>query len=778
MSTATVYGYPRQGTGRELKKAIEGYWRGNVDAAGLLATGKQLRDQRRADMVSAGLDEVPVGDFSLYDHMLDASCMLGAIPPRHVAAVPDVSSDKGTLDRYFAMARGTAGEIGAVEPLEMTKWFDTNYHYLVPEIGPDTAFALDASKLLGELAEASAAGVAARPVVVGPVTYLLLAKAPQVGIDGYSDADDASRDFAPIDRLSDIVPLYVELLAQLKAAGAEWVQLDEPALVTDQPQAVLDAVEQTYAILTAATSRPKILVASYFDQLGAALPVLAASNVDGLALDFVGSAKANLDGLAAIGGLGDKRLVAGVVDGHNIWATDLASAAATLASLKGLTSQLDVAASCSLLHVPLDVQLEERLDPTVKTWFAFAKQKLTELVVLKRVLNDGPEAAAAELVANARVLESRRTSPIVVNDAVRARMAALTDADFHRAHPYADRREPQRAALHLPAVPTTTIGSFPQTTELRQARAGLRKGSVTPAEYEAAMKAEIAAVIAEQERIGVDVLVHGEPERNDMVQYFGEQLTGYVATDSGWVQSYGTRYVRPPIIVGDVLRPAPMTVKWISYAASLTDKPVKGMLTGPVTMLAWSFVRDDQPLGDTAKQVALALRDEVADLAAAGVRVIQVDEPALRETLPLRRSNWDEYLNWATHAFRLATSGVADAVQIHTHMCYAEFGDVLSAIIDLDADVISLEASRSKMEIVEELQQIGYPNEVGPGVWDIHSPRVPSVEEMTEKLTIAADSFGDRAWANPDCGLKTRGYPEVKASLENLVAAAKAVRAR
>jgi 5-methyltetrahydropteroyltriglutamate--homocysteine methyltransferase len=770
MSHATVHGYPRQGADRQLKRAIEGHWRGRVDAASLIATARAIRAQRRTEMVAAGLDEIPVGDFSLYDHMLDTSVMLGAIPPRHVAAVPDVSTEAGALDRYFAMARGTAD----AEPLEMTKWFDTNYHYLVPEIGPGTVFTLEPSKLLGEFAEAADSPVAARPVIIGPVTYLLLAKPPAPGVDGY----DESSEFAPLDRLADLLPLYLELLARLGAAGAEWVQLDEPALVGDQPQAVLDAVADSYRQLAAAEDRPKILVASYFDRLGEALPVLAATAIEGLAMDFVGAAKANLDGLAAIGGLPGKRLVAGVVDGHNIWVTDLAAAAATLATLTGLADQVDVAASCSLLHVPLDVELEQRLDPTVTSWFAFAKQKLAEIVVLRRALDGGPAGVAAELVANERVLQSRRTSPIVVNEAVRARLAALTDADFHRENSYAVRHVAQQATLHLPAVPTTTIGSFPQTAELRTARAGLKAGTVTPADYEAAMKAEIAAVIARQEELGLDVLVHGEPERNDMVQYFGEQLTGYVATDSGWVQSYGTRYVRPPIIVGDVARPAPMTVPWIRYAASLTDKPVKGMLTGPVTMLAWSFVRDDQPLGDTAKQVALALRDEVADLAAAGIRVIQVDEPALRETLPLRRARWDEYLAWATEAFRLATSGVPDAVQIHTHMCYAEFGDVLPAIVDLDADVISLEAARSKMAIVDELTAIGYPNEVGPGVWDIHSPRVPSEAEMTEHLSIAAASLGDRLWANPDCGLKTRGYAEVTASLKNLVAAAHAVRSR
>ncbi len=775
MTTATVYGYPRQGAGRELKKAIEAYWKGAVDAPALLETARSLRGWRLAELAAAGIDEVPVGDFSLYDHVLDTAWMLGAIPQRHRDAVPDGDTDRGRLDRYFAMARGTA----AVEPLEMTKWFDTNYHYLVPEIGPGTEFTLDASKLLAELAEAQGRGLRARPVVLGPVSFLLLAKPAGPGrAAGPAGTAEPADGFAPIDRLTDILPLYADLLAQLRAAGAEWVQLDEPCLVTDQPQAILDGVASAYAALTAPSDRPKILVASYFDRLGEALPVLAASAVEGLAMDFVGPARANLDGLAASGGIPGKRLVAGVVDGHNIWVTDFEAALATLATLHGLAGELDVSASCSLLHVPLDVALETRLDPQIADWFAFAKQKLGEIVTLRRAVTDGREAIAEELADNVRRLRSRRTSPLVVDPAVRARLAAFTDSDYHRDNPYAARRIAQQEVLHLPKLPTTTIGSFPQTTELRHARAALRRGSMTQAEYDEAMRHEIDAVIAEQERLGLDVLVHGEPERNDMVQYFGEQLAGFVTTEEGWVQSYGTRYVRPPIIVGDVSRPKPMTVQWISYAQSRTAKPVKGMLTGPVTMLAWSFVRDDQPLGDTAKQVALALRDEVADLVAAGTSVIQVDEPALRETLPLRADGRAAYLQWATGAFRLATSGVGDATQIHTHMCYAEFGDVLPAIIDLDADVISLEAARSKMEIVQELRRMGYPNEIGPGVWDIHSPRVPGVAEMTEKLAIAADIFGDRVWANPDCGLKTRGYPEVKASLQNLVAAAAAVRSR
>ncbi|MDQ2835986.1 MAG: 5-methyltetrahydropteroyltriglutamate--homocysteine S-methyltransferase [Actinomycetota bacterium] len=764
VSRSTVYGYPRQGSNRELKKAVESYWAGTSTASELLEAARQLRVDRLAQLREAGLDELPSNDFSLYDHVLDTAVMLGAIPARQLAAVPDVSTPAGRLDRYFAMARGTT-EAG---PLEMTKWFDTNYHYLVPELGPDATFSLDASKPIGEFTEAKEAGVITRPVVLGPISFLLLAKAEPNRVAG----------FEPLALLDRILPLYAELLQKLRYAGADWVQLDEPCLVTNQPPAVLAAVTRAYQLLTAQLARPKILIASYFDRLGAALPVLAASAVEGIALDFTGPAAANLDDLAAIGGLPGKRLVAGVVDGHNIWTADLPAALTTLGTLLGLADTVDVSASCSLLHVPLDVTAERDLDPQLAGWFAFARQKLDELVTLARGLTAGRDSIAGELQVNAGRRATRSGSAITRVEAVRARAEAVTDADLHRASPYGKRHQAQQDRLHLPDLPTTTIGSFPQTTRLRQARAALRTGALTSADYAAAMRAEIGEVIAEQERLGLDVLVHGEPERNDMVQYFAEQLTGFLATSHGWVQSYGTRYVRPPIIVGDVSRPKPMTVDWATYAQSLTDRPVKGMLTGPVTMLAWSFVRDDQPRGDTARQVALALRDEVTDLQAAGIAVIQVDEPALRETLPLRQANRAGYLEWAVESFKLATAGVADDTQIHTHMCYAEFGDVLQAIIDMDADVISLEAARSKMAIVADLARAGYPNEVGPGVWDIHSPRVPSVDEIAEHLRVATSAFpAQRLWVNPDCGLKTRGYPEVRATLANLVAATSQVRA-
>ncbi|MFJ4834728.1 5-methyltetrahydropteroyltriglutamate--homocysteine S-methyltransferase [Streptomyces sp. NPDC088747] len=755
---ATVYGYPRQGQGRELKKAIEGYWKGRVDADTLRATAAELRRSNWERLADAGIHEVPTGDFSYYDHVLDTSVMVGAVPDRHRGAVA-----AGPLDGYFAMARGTQD----VAPLEMTKWFDTNYHYLVPELGPDTVFTTDSTKQVAEFAEARALGLTARPVLVGPVTYLLLAK-PAPGV---------AADFAPLTLLDRLLPVYAEVLADLRAAGAEWVQLDEPALVQDRTPAELNAAGRAYRDLGGLTDRPKLLVASYFGRLGDTLPVLAKAPVDGLALDFTGTAAANLDALAAVGGLPDRRLVAGVVDGRNIWANDLTRSLATLGTLLGLAGQVDVAASCSLLHVPLDTAAESDIEPEVLRWLAFARQKTAEIVTLARGLALGTEAIAAELTANRADLASRAGSALTHDPAVRARAAAVTEADARRSARYPERAAAQRAHLGLPLLPTTTIGSFPQTAELRTARADLRAGRIDGSGYEERIRAEIGEVISFQEKTGLDVLVHGEPERNDMVQYFAEQLTGYLATQHGWVQSYGTRYVRPPILAGDISRPEPMTVRWTTYAQSLTGRPVKGMLTGPVTMLAWSFVRDDQPLGDTARQVALALRDEVDDLETAGTSVIQVDEPALRETLPLRAADRPAYLAWATEAFRLSTGGVRPATQIHTHMCYAEFGDIVRAIDDLDADVISLEAARSHMQVARELAEHGYPREAGPGVYDIHSPRVPSADEASALLRKGLEAIpAERLWVNPDCGLKTRGWPETRASLENLVAAARTVR--
>ena len=755
---ATVYGYPRQGQARELKKAVEGFWKGRVSADALRETAAGLRRNNWRQLAEAGVDEVPTGDFSYYDHVLDTSVMVGAIPERHRSAVR-----ADALTGYFAMARGTQ----EVAPLEMTKWFDTNYHYLVPELGPDTVFRADSAKQVAELREALTLGHAARPVLVGPITYLLLAK-PAPGV-----ADD----FRPITLLDRLLPVYAQVLADLRAAGAEWVQLDEPALVQDRTPADLNATARAYRDLGALTERPKLLVASYFDRLGEALPVLAKAPVEGLAVDFTGPAAANLEALAAVGGLPGKRLVAGVVDGRNIWINDLAKSLSTLGTLLGLADRVDVAASCSLLHVPLDAAVERDIDPQIARWLAFARQKTAEITTLAQGLARGTDVIAAQLAANRADLASRAGSALTRDPAVRARAAAVTDADAHRPQPYPERAVAQRARLGLPLLPTTTIGSFPQTTELRKARADLRAGRIDTAGYEERIEAEIREVLSFQEKAGIDVLVHGEPERNDMVQYFAEQLVGYLATRHGWVQSYGTRYVRPPVLAGDISRPEAMTVRWTSYAQAQTDRPVKGMLTGPVTMLAWSFVRDDQPLAETARQVALALRDEVGDLEAAGTAVIQVDEPALRETLPLRTADRAAYLAWATEAFRLSTSGVRAATQIHTHMCYVEFGDILNALDDMDADVSSLEAARSHMEVAHQLARAGYPREVGPGVYDIHSPRVPGTDEIASLLRRGLGGIpAERLWVNPDCGLKTRGWPEVQASLENLVAAAREIR--
>ncbi|OKI29004.1 5-methyltetrahydropteroyltriglutamate--homocysteine S-methyltransferase [Streptomyces sp. CB03911] len=754
-----MYGCPRQGPDRELKKAIEGYWAGRVTAAGLHTTAAGLRRDTWRRLAEAGVTEVPTGDFSLYDHVLDTTVAVGAIPARHRAAV-----DADPLDGYFAMARGTQD----VAPLEMTKWFDTNYHYLVPELGPDTVFTANCAKSVSELREALLLGHRARPVLVGPLTYLLLAK-PAPGVDP---------GFQPLTLLDRLLPVYAELLAGLRAAGAGWVQLDEPALVQDRTPAELNAAARAYRDLGALTERPKILVATYFDRAGGALPVLAKAPVEGVGLDFTGPAAGNLDDLAAVGGLPGKRLVAGVVDGRNIWINDLEKSLATLATLLGLAGQVDVAPSCSLLHVPLDATRERDLDPQIARWLAFARQKTAEITTLARGLREGTHAIGAELAANRADLASRAASALTHDPAVRARSAAGTPEDARRPQSYPDRARAQRARLNLPLLPTTTIGSFPQTTDLRTARADLRAGRLDEVTYQDRMRAEVREVIAYQEKAGLDVLVHGEPERNDMVQYFAEQLTGYLATQHGWVQSYGTRYVRPPVLAGDISRPRPMTVDWFRYAQDLTDRPVKGMLTGPVTMLAWSFVRDDQPLADTARQVALALRDEVTDLEAAGAAVVQVDEPALRETLPLRSADRPGYLAWATEAFRLTTSGVRADTQVHTHMCYAEFGEIMTAIDELDADVISLEAARSHMRVAHELAGAGYPREVGPGVYDIHSPRVPSTGEAVALLREGLAAIpAERLWVNPDCGLKTRGWAETRASLDHLVEAARLVRA-
>jgi 5-methyltetrahydropteroyltriglutamate--homocysteine methyltransferase len=765
----TIIGYPRIGRRRELKKAVESFWAGDITADQLEATAAELRATTRERLAALGLgrDDAAIPEsFSFYDQVLDAAVTVGAIPSRFAGlAAADGSVD---LAGYFTIARGE----GEKAPLEMTKWFDSNYHYLVPEIGPETDFRLASDRIVREFEEARAAGFVTRPVIVGPVTFLVLSKA----------SDEAPEGFRPLSRLGDLLPVYRELVARLAAAGAPWVQLDEPALVSesiDEPrEAVLEAARTAYAELGGAAERPALFVAAPYGALDDALPVLAAAPVEAISLDLVrGAVPAGLDSETA-SALTGKTLVGGVIDGHNIWRGDLEGAFGKLTALLSLSPDVAVSTSTSLLHVPHDIDDEPELDARLKSWLAFADQKVGQVAVLARGIVDGHEAIEAELGAARAALADRAAAPGVRVEAVRAREAALTRADFRRGD-YAARQAAQDDALQLPFLPTTTIGSFPQTADIRRSRAQFAKGLITEAEYLGRMQAEIKRVVDLQEEIGLDVIVHGEPERNDMVQYFAENLDGFAVTQNGWVQSYGSRCTRPSILWGDVSRPKPITVDWSTYTQTLTDKPVKGMLTGPVTILAWSFVRDDQPLGETARQVALALRDEIADLEAAGIRVVQVDEPALRELLPLKRADQHDYLDWSVGSFRLATSGVADATQIHTHLCYSEFGVVIDAIRNLDADVTSIEAARSRMEVVHDIQRSGFEHGIGPGVYDIHSPRVPSVAEVTELLETALSAIpGRQLWVNPDCGLKTRGYDETVASLRNILAATRDVRER
>ncbi|MDP5226160.1 MULTISPECIES: 5-methyltetrahydropteroyltriglutamate--homocysteine S-methyltransferase [Arthrobacter] len=759
--SASLLGYPRIGRRRELKKAVEAYWAGRIDAAALDAVAKEIQLSSAQRLVELGLTEAAAvpGTFSYYDQVLDAAAHLGAVPARFGQLLN--AEGRLDIDGYFTLARGSKEQ----QPLEMTKWFDTNYHYLVPEIGPETEFRLTSERVVEEFAYALANGVETRPYLVGPVTFLLLSKA----------SDDAPAGFDPLSRLEDILPVYAELLTRLAAAGASWVQLDEPALVVDQdiaPEKLDAAVTRAYEVLTAVAKRPQILVSSPYGALEGQLAALAASDVDALHLDVF---KGEVPSATALAGLGSKTLVAGVVDGHNIWRNDLAASAAKLNALKGAAARVVVSTSTSTQHVPHDVAEETKLSAQLKSWLAFADQKAVEVATLASYLAD-PATAQAAIDEASAVIASRATADGVRREGVRARTAALTDADFSRSA-YTVREAAQEAALQLPPLPTTTIGSFPQTAEIRSARARNIKGELNDAQYEQLMKDEIKRVVDLQEELGYDVLVHGEPERNDMVQYFAENLEGFDVTVHGWVQSYGSRCTRPSILWGDVTRSAPITVAWAEYAQSLTAKPMKGMLTGPVTILAWSFVRDDQPLGETANQVALALRDEITDLEAAGIKVVQVDEPALRELLPLRTADQAAYLKWSVDSFRLSTAGAQDATQIHTHLCYSEFGVIIDAIDGLDADVTSIEAARSRMEVVHDLEAHGFGRGVGPGVYDIHSPRVPGEVEVTELLSTAVKHVPSRQlWVNPDCGLKTRGYAETEESLRNLAAAAKAVR--
>jgi 5-methyltetrahydropteroyltriglutamate--homocysteine methyltransferase len=755
MVLSSNLGYPRIGPKRELKKAVESYWAGETSESQLLETCRALRRAAWRTQQELGLNHIPSNDFSLYDHVLDTTAMVGAVPVRYGGSGEAV--DTAT---YFAMARGSS----EAPAMEMTKWFDTNYHYIVPELAPEQPFRLASTKPIDMFNEAKEDGIHTRPVLVGPVSYLLLGKSK-------------AADFQPLALLDRLLPVYEEVLRRLAAAGADWVQIDEPWLVLDLSNVARTAFRLAFERLAAAAPGLKILVASYFGDLRENLPLALSLPVAAVHLDLVRAPDALEWALART----PERLALslGVVNGRNIWRTDLGRAMEWLERAVGALGRdrVLVGPSCSMLHCPVDLAFETDLDGELKEWLAFAKQKIGEIVLLTRALNEGRAAVEGELRAGHEATERRRASPRVHDPAVKQRGAAITEDMTRRQSPYSARRDLQRRRLELPRFPTTTIGSFPQTREVRAARAAFKSGKQSEEEYVAFLKQEIAETIQFQEEIGLDVLVHGEFERNDMVEYFGEQLDGFAFTKNGWVQSYGSRCVKPPIIYGDIRRPRPMTVEWSKFAQSLTAKPVKGMLTGPVTILQWSFVRDDQPRAETCRQIALAIRDEAVDLEAAGIKAIQIDEPAFREGLPLRRADGAEYLRWAVECFRLASSGVRDETQIHTHMCYSEFNDILDAIAAMDADVISIEASRSGMELLAAFARFQFPNEIGPGVYDIHSPRVPAREEIEELLRRALLVLSpEQLWVNPDCGLKTRKWEEVDPALSAMVKAAAALR--
>ena len=752
-------GYPRIGAHRELKKAVEAYWKGELDRDGLEREGARLRRAHWQDQIDAGLDFVTVGDFAFYDQVLNASLLIGAVPPRFGGIDGEVD-----LDTSFRMARGRAPSGEPAAACEMTKYFDTNYHYLVPELYRGQTFRIASERLFEEVAEARAEGHPVKVALTGPVTWLWLSKAKSDGLERLSLLDD-------------LVATYDEILGRLASAGVEWVQLDEPALVQDLPGEWQGAFESAYHKLQ--STPVKLLVATYFGGLGDNLGLAVSLPVEGLHVDVVRAPQqlnAVLDRLPPY-----KVLSVGAIDGRNIWRADLARLAGELEDAKArLGDRLWLAPSCSLLHVPVDLDNETRLDPELKSWLAFARQKLGEVVTLAHVLDGTETETDHQRVEDAsRALSARRESRRIHKSRVAKRLARVGAADTRRANVYPIRATAQRERLALPLFPTTTIGSFPQTQEIRAARRDFKKGILDVADYEARMREEIALVVEHQAQLGLDVPVHGEAERNDMVEYFGEQLDGFAFTQNGWVQSYGSRCVKPPVIFGDVERPEAMTVSWSEYAQSLTDKPMKGMLTGPVTILQWSFVRDDQPRAKTCRQIALALRDEVADLEGAGIAIIQIDEPALREGLPLRQAEWQAYLDWAVECFQLSAAVAADETQIHTHMCYAEFNDIIGAIAAMDADVITIETSRSDMELLDAFQHFDYPNEIGPGVYDIHSPNIPERAWMVDLMAKAAEKIPpERLWVNPDCGLKTRGWAEVEPALANMVEAARELRQR
>ncbi|MFK4075364.1 5-methyltetrahydropteroyltriglutamate--homocysteine S-methyltransferase [Ectopseudomonas khazarica] len=762
MALSHSLGFPRIGRDRELKKALETHWKGELDEAGLRAVGQRLRAEHWQLQKDAGIDLLPVGDFAWYDQVLGHSLAFGVIPERFRPA-----AGKPTLDTLFAMARGavasTNGCCGGAHAQELTKWFDTNYHYLVPEFSADQAFALSWEQLFEEVAEAHALGHSVKPVLIGPLTYLWLGKAK-------------GDEFDKLELLERLLPVYGEIFQRLAEQGVEWVQIDEPILVLDLPQAWKNAFERAYNLIQREPCRK--LIATYFGGLEDNLGLAANLPVDGLHIDLVRAPDQYptiLDRLPAY-----KVLSLGMVNGRNVWRCDLEKALDVLRHAhERLGERLWVAPSCSLLHCPVDLAREDQLDAELKGWLAFAVQKCEEIALLGKALEAPQDAGVqAALAASREVQAARAASTRIHKPEVQARLAATRPRHAQRQSPFAERIGKQRERLRLPVLPTTTIGSFPQTAAIRLARQSFRQGKLSLADYTEAMHSEIRHAVQVQERLGLDVLVHGEAERNDMVEYFAEQLDGYAFTRFGWVQSYGSRCVKPAVIVGDLSRPRAMTLEWIQYAQSLTDKVMKGMLTGPVTMLMWSFAREDVSREVQARQLALAIRDEVVDLEAAGIKVIQIDEAAFREGLPLRQAAWQGYLDWATEAFRLSASGVRDETQIHTHMCYSEFNDVIDSIAAMDADVITIETSRSDMELLAAFERFAYPNEIGPGVYDIHSPRVPDSAEMAALLRKAARRIPlERLWVNPDCGLKTRGWPETEAALVNMVAAARQLRA-
>ena len=762
MAVAHNLGFPRIGADRELKKALEAYWKGELDEQGLRQVGRQLRAQHWQAQADAGIQLLPVGDFAWYDQVLTHSLMFGVVPQRFRPA-----DGQTTLDTLFAMARGVTNSCcGGGQAQEMTKWFDTNYHYLVPEFTVDQQFQLSWSQLFEEVEEAQALGHTIKPVLVGPLTYLWLGK-----LKG-----EAAERFDKLELLERLLPVYGEVLDRLAAQGVEWVQIDEPILALDLPQDWKNAFERAYNLLQRAPL--KKLVATYFGGLEDNLSLAAALPMDGLHIDLVRAPEQYpliLDWLPTY-----KVLSLGLVNGRNVWRCDLEKALEVARhAAERLGDRLWLAPSCSLLHSPVDLEREDRLDHELKGWLAFAVQKCAEVATLARAINEPTnEDVVVELARSRAVQAARQHSPRIHKPQVQARLNAIQPQDSQRTSVFAARIEQQRARLDLPAFPTTTIGSFPQTPAIRLARQAYKQGRLSLGDYTEAMQAEIRHAVAVQEQIGLDVLVHGEAERNDMVEYFAEQLDGYAFTRFGWVQSYGSRCVKPAVIYGDLSRPQPMTVDWIRYAQQQTDRVMKGMLTGPVTMLMWSFAREDVSREVQARQLALAIRDEVCDLEAAGIRIVQIDEAAFREGLPLRRAQWQHYLDWAVEAFRLCASGVRDETQIHTHMCYSEFNDVIESIAAMDADVITIETSRSQMELLEAFRAFDYPNDIGPGVYDIHSPRVPDTAEMVQLLEKAAECIpAERLWVNPDCGLKTRAWPETEAALVNMVAAARQLRA-